>query len=1319
MRKIFFSAILLIAFMASATAANVKVTMNAISKTMTFKDKATGTPVEVGTPASNVYNFTAAAGTYVLTGYDTDGKTVNGTIELTVGTDDVAFQLFTLTAYATNTGWSYGADYTINYSAITREGQQLVITLGDSKTAGRKTFLVLNGCTYFCDFEPTLAHTEYTTLYKTGTVTFNPTASGAIPLIQEVTVTAPEGATVFVGRKTAHFVPFIEEVPMSVSGNTYTYALGKGGDYNFRVSKAGALTVGGIFTASEEPIIVTADEMAAKSPKWIDHNVASNGGYNVADIFLNINAQEHLKLFQGATFDLLPLRNWEVVNDISGNYFIEPDYHYTVTDLNGQASSAVVTIDADGTLHAVGEGTAIVTVTYDAINLRGMVGGEYWSAIWPENTGVFVVTVGDASTGIDLGMTINETNTTQYKLAGTAYDADFDVFYFPDTANAYHAYTFKPTNVKSVKVAYPTIGENAATYSGFGTDGVSYNSVTGEYTVHVKKGRQIVQLTNDAGKSEYQVLVGKPVHVEITALGRQQTPKFRPGDEVKVQLTGLYHPANKLAGVHNFSATTIYNRNGAELKSSGNQYTFCSTPAAQAVTFTIPTDYDITKGNDTLTAGIIKASGFGDPIGNHRNTSKKFGRGANFTAVSQQATFGALPEIIIPLEARPADKLLSFNTSVDECTITVKDYKGNALTPASGVYTVNSYDYTYLVEKKGYKSVAGTISVTDASPATINENVTLEAIAATDNGWDGITTSYEPDKDGDTYVIKSGYHLAWFAAHVNGGTYNANAKLANHIHLANKNWTPIGGATAAKAFKGKFEGQNFRIDSLYISSTATYQGLFGYVSNGEINDLTVSGKVTSTANYVGGIAAYLNVSNMAGCFNKVEVNGASNVAGLAAYTNGATTIDHCANLADVTASGNYAGGITANTMNKNVTIKNCFNVATITGGNYVAGISAHMQQAATIKSCFNYGDIVAQEGAANVGAIRGHKTNGTFEHIYATQAYVIDETATVPTAIRDVRAFAMGEVADSLKAEFGQTIGQDPYPVLGGPAVYRHEINGLVCYLNTATVPAANATATFENETGGIQLDETTHAWLSATPDKPGHNTWKSGEYTFYTYMDNGWGAAYYYGFYASNETENTSTGWMEPYRSAKGGAFEGTNFGIWTNDYYSTNSVLCDKPMPAIGCYVTNNAYAVNSMAFGDGYAQKFTDGSFFKLVAIGKLAGIVMATDTFTLAQDTKYVKDWTYFDLTKLGQVNEIMFTLYVSDYGTPAYFCMDNFGAAKPTGYLPPEMADFKDVPTGVQSIHSDDALAPQKILRDGVIYILRDGKIYTITGAEVK
>ena len=78
---------------------------------------------------------------------------------------------------------------------------------------------------------------------------------------------------------------------------------------------------------------------------------------------------------------------------------------------------------------------------------------------------------------------------------------------------------------------------------------------------------------------------------------------------------------------------------------------------------------------------------------------------------------------------------------------------------------------------------------------------------------------------------------------------------------------------------------------------------------------------------------------------------------------------------------------------------------------------------------------------------------------------------------------------------------------------------------------------------------------------------------------------------------------------------------------------------------------------------------GDWFKLTIGGSLEGqAVDATVDFYLAQGTDFVTAWTYVDLSKLGKVDELNFTLTGSrtgDYGlnTPAYFCIDDLGAAK--------------------------------------------------------
>ena len=447
--------------------------------------------------------------------------------------------------------------------------------------------------------------------------------------------------------------------------------------------------------AKRPELAFTDEDMTAKDPKFIDRDVASNGGYNVGDMFLNINPAGHLQLDgAGDTYDLLPLRNWELIDGITSNYFIEPDFHFTVVGVNGQEDDSVVKIE-DELLTAVGEGTAIVLVTYDAIHLntwsgttkKDFVGGADWGAIWPENTAAFVVTVGQAATDIMPNIIINKdylTTVTPWgggdpidtKLSMENVDAEFDVLYYLDTEDGFD-YTFTPEGVASVTLACPVIGTNAASYNGFSAEGVTKND-DGSYTLHLTKGRNIVCLTDAAGKSLYQVLTAKPCHRDIL-VGGESVTSVKPGDDVTVQYTGLYHPAGKLAGIHNFNAFLSYKKvtDGITVKNGkANQYTFGSNTAAQSVTFTVPEDW--TENEIELSDGVLGISGFGDPVGNHRSTSKLTGRAPNFTAISQSAVFGRVPVLKVPVTlavatfedvedvTEPVDGHMSISTEDDD-----------------------------------------------------------------------------------------------------------------------------------------------------------------------------------------------------------------------------------------------------------------------------------------------------------------------------------------------------------------------------------------------------------------------------------------------------------------------------------------------------------------------------------------------------------------------------------------------------------------------------------------------------------------------------
>jgi hypothetical protein len=273
------------------------------------------------------------------------------------------------------------------------------------------------------------------------------------------------------------------------------------------------------------------------------------------------------------------------------------------------------------------------------------------------------------------------------------------VFYYINDEEVFN-YTFKPTGVQTVDISYPTIRENDAVYT-TGWHAIAKNE-DNTYTLPLKHGRQIIRLGDGTGKYEYQVLTARHATRTITneTTGKD---KFFPGDQVKIQYDGLFHPANKLSGIYNMSAYVNYNGipAGTALILGPNQYWFGARPSAQAISFTIPVDY--TDPTLVLTDGVIQVTGYGDPIGNHRKIDKIGGRSPNFTAVAHQTYFGALPETIIPV-TQPTKSLVTFVLTPEETVISkVTNSLGVELTPdAEGRYLLTEGDNTVQAEAAGF-----------------------------------------------------------------------------------------------------------------------------------------------------------------------------------------------------------------------------------------------------------------------------------------------------------------------------------------------------------------------------------------------------------------------------------------------------------------------------------------------------------------------------------------------------------------------------------------------------------------------------------------
>ena len=351
----------------------------------------------------------------------------------------------------------------------------------------------------------------------------------------------------------------------------------------FRVDGENYITyAGSAYMTAGDSMTITKQMLkpSGQTQTLLDRDPTSHGGVNVCDLYMNINSEGYLKMPSvGSRYQFVGLRNWWTSNvdwGLGATYmWFQPNYHYTVLDEDGSPSDAVVSMDENGVITANGSGTAIVMVTYDAINIAyddkdaskghsGEVGfyesNGFFGALWPENTGVFVVTVGQGASGIDKGTTLEFPNGSR------AVDADFDVIYFVGDSGSYH---FTPaTSGVTVSVANPSIGSyddcTSMSFSGFRT--LSANE-DGSYDVPLTDGRNILKLEKD-GKANYQVLNAKKTNITVNGMPLEDCVVCA-GDQVSVKFDTLFNPLNRNQYINSDVAPMYYTLSGLPGRHAG------------------------------------------------------------------------------------------------------------------------------------------------------------------------------------------------------------------------------------------------------------------------------------------------------------------------------------------------------------------------------------------------------------------------------------------------------------------------------------------------------------------------------------------------------------------------------------------------------------------------------------------------------------------------------------------------------------------------------------------------------------------------------
>ena len=221
-----------------------------------------------------------------------------------------------------------------------------------------------------------------------------------------------------------------------------------------------------------------------------------------------------------------------------------------------------------------------------------------------------------------------------------------------------------------------------------------------------------------------------------------------------------------------------------------------------------------------------------------------------------------------------------------------------------------------------------------------------------------------------------------------------------------------------------------------------------------------------------------------------------------------------------------------------------------------------------------------------------------------------------------------------------------------------------VILLVTSTAMAADAT--FED--------------LTLAPESYWDGSDASGGFTsggfFFENNNSGWWKGWSY----SNVTDNTTPGIGNEFSAIPGSGVDGSsNYGVafgWDDPFALFGRPRTELAGPRVidGPYFTNTTYAYLSMLNGDAFAKQFggltgDDEDWFLLTITGLNGETETGTVEFFLADyrfannALDYIVDqWTWVDLTSLGEVTALEFDLGSSDVSggflnTPSYFAMD--------------------------------------------------------------
>lgn len=618
---------------------------------------------------------------------------------------------------------------------------------------GTEGYLLVAGTEYTCTAVPADTAT-YVSVTEAKTVeekTEVQTVVLSLSFKSPKTITVPKEATaqMFAYNKYYDFTEIMSNAIVENEDGTKTYYfVTSKSPLSYRASMEGKVTEAGYWSNN---LTITFDDGEGSS--------AANAAIEDNSVLVNVNGQNHLRMQTGDTYTLKGYRAWEIIKYSYQNEILTPDFHFTVlsgsdvislTPAESRSNSGSGNLSDWMTVTALKEGTAVIEVSYDAMDVVGGSWPGLYEASDASRTGLVVVTVGGADTSVDFGIQCYASaGSTVYNANNSKkWDAEFDTLYFTGESGELKLSPTASGNITKVEVSNDK-----------GNSWTLLSEDSGSYTAKIVSGNNIIRVTTDTGTA-YQVVRGDQVTVTITEVSDASDGDglIEAGEAVRITLDGLHTPIPKMAGNYNpgyqgntdgdSSVHLSYTFNGATVSGTGAQYTFAS--EANYMEVTIPEDYEekqISLTDGYIGVGVIGLTTFADGGDSHRNIPD--GGCATRGSLSSFHTRSILPVITLQLgeQASPNTAPVVAEGVVTEGNITVgqsyalnpetlfTDKEGDSLT-----YTVSVNGGATLDADAAYKfspATAGTYILTFTASdgkESVSHSITLQVTASSGSG---------------------------------------------------------------------------------------------------------------------------------------------------------------------------------------------------------------------------------------------------------------------------------------------------------------------------------------------------------------------------------------------------------------------------------------------------------------------------------------------------------------------------------------------------------------------------------------------------------